>query len=129
MPDDRCELVLYTSEHDATFWALGVAGARRVIDLWAERFTELGARPDVDHVLIFENRGPEVVATIAHPHGQIYAYDHVPARPARLLAALGQHLDQHQDTAAAAAQVRALMFLARFRQDIDRRLDVLDPAR
>jgi UDPglucose--hexose-1-phosphate uridylyltransferase len=58
-----------------------------VIDLWAERFTELGARPDVDHVLIFENRGPEVGATIAHPHGQIYAYDHVPARPARLLAA------------------------------------------
>ena len=87
MPDDRCELVLYTSEHDATFWSLGVAGARRVIDLWAERFTELGARPDVDHVLIFENRGPEVGATIAHPHGQIYAYDHVPARPARLLAA------------------------------------------
>ncbi len=27
----------------------------------------------------------EVGATIAHPHGQIYAYDHVPARPAALL--------------------------------------------
>jgi len=34
---------------------------------------------------VFENRGPEVGATIAHPHGQIYAYDHVPERPARLL--------------------------------------------
>ena len=28
-----------------------------------------------------------ICATIAHPHGQIYAYDHIPARPARLLAA------------------------------------------
>ncbi|MCB0999529.1 MAG: hypothetical protein KDB40_09550 [Acidimicrobiales bacterium] len=87
MHPDRCEVVLYTSEHDATFASLGVAGARKVIDLWTERFAALGARDDVDHVLVFENRGPEVGATIAHPHGQIYAYDHVPERPARLLAA------------------------------------------
>jgi UDPglucose--hexose-1-phosphate uridylyltransferase len=87
MPDGRCEVVLYTSEHDATFWSLGVAGARKVIDLWADRFAELGARPDVDYVLEFENRGREVGATIAHPHGQIYAYDHVPDRPRRLFEA------------------------------------------
>ena len=86
MPGDRCDVVLYTSEHDATFASLGVPGARKVIDLWAERFTALGSRADVGYVLIFENRGPEVGATIAHPHGQIYAYDHVPDRPGRLLA-------------------------------------------
>jgi UDPglucose--hexose-1-phosphate uridylyltransferase len=84
MPGDRCEVVLYTSEHDATFFSLGTAGARKVIDLWAERTAELGARDDVDFVLVFENRGPEVGATIAHPHGQIYAYDHIPDRPRRL---------------------------------------------
>ena len=84
MPGDRCEVVLYSSEHDATFWSLGVVGARKVIDLWAERTAELGARTDVDFVLVFENRGREVGATISHPHGQIYAYDHVPARPAAL---------------------------------------------
>lgn len=86
MPGDRCEVVLYTSEHDATFWSLGVKGARKVIDVWAERTAELGARRDVDFVLVFENRGQEVGATISHPHGQIYAYDHVPARPAALFA-------------------------------------------
>jgi UDPglucose--hexose-1-phosphate uridylyltransferase len=87
MPGDRCEVVLYTSAHDATFASLGVQGARKVIDLWAQRTAQLGARPDVDYVLVFENRGPEVGATIAHPHGQIYAYDHIPARPLRLLEA------------------------------------------
>jgi UDPglucose--hexose-1-phosphate uridylyltransferase len=87
MPGDRCEVVLYTSQHDASFASLGVAGARKVIDLWASRTAELSARDDVDYVLVFENRGPEVGATIAHPHGQIYAYDHVPDRQARLLAA------------------------------------------
>ena len=85
MPGERCEVVLYTPEHDATFASLGVEGARKVIDLWAQRTAALGAREDVDFVLVFENRGAEVGATIAHPHGQIYAYDHVPERPRRLL--------------------------------------------
>jgi len=78
MAGDRCEVVLYTDQHDAAFADLGVEGARRVVDLWAERSSVLGARDDVATVLVFENRGPEVGATIAHPHGQIYAYDEVP---------------------------------------------------
>ena len=51
-----------------------------MIDLWADRTLDLGARDDVDYVLVFENRGREVGATIDHPHGQIYAYDAVPPR-------------------------------------------------
>jgi UDPglucose--hexose-1-phosphate uridylyltransferase len=80
-------VVLYTPEHTATFASLGEDGARRVVDLWAERTAALLARDDVHFVLCFENRGPEVGATIAHPHGQIYAYDHIPDRPLRLLEA------------------------------------------
>jgi len=81
--DGRCEVVLYTPEHDATFASLGAAGARRVIDLWAERTTYLEAQPGVEFVLVFENRGREVGATIDHPHGQIYGYPFVPPAPAR----------------------------------------------
>ena len=36
-------------------------------------------------MLVFENRGPEVGATITHPHGQIYAFDFVPELPLREL--------------------------------------------
>jgi UDPglucose--hexose-1-phosphate uridylyltransferase len=78
MPDGRCEMVLYTPEHDLAFWQLGVDGARLVVELWRERTAELGARDDVAYVLVFENRGREVGATIDHPHGQIYAYDEIP---------------------------------------------------
>ena len=87
IPDGRCEVVLYTPDHDATFWSLGREGARRVVDLWAERTVALGDRPDVASVLVFENRGPEVGATISHPHGQIYAFPEVPPAPARELEA------------------------------------------
>ena len=61
---------------------------------------------------------------------QVQALDDAVAQDERaMLARLGELLDQHNDTAAAAEQVRALMFLARFRQDIDRRLELLDAHR
>jgi UDPglucose--hexose-1-phosphate uridylyltransferase len=85
MPDGRCEVVLYTPRHDATFWELGVEGAHRVVELWAERSAAPGERDDIAYVLVFENRGPEVGATITHPHGQIYAFDFVPELPLREL--------------------------------------------
>lgn len=87
MPDGRCEMILFSPDHDASLGSLGAAQVRRVIDLWAERSAALGARDDVATVLVFENRGREVGATIDHPHGQIYAYPHVPDRPARRIAA------------------------------------------
>ena len=43
-----------------------------------------------------------------------------------MLAALTEALDGQGDTAAAAQQVRALMFVARFRDDMARRLSALD---
>lgn len=46
-----------------------------------------------------------------------------------LLARLTSCLDTHNDTASAATQVRALMFVQRFQQDIERRLDALDTTR
>lgn len=45
-----------------------------------------------------------------------------------LLADAARLLDEAGDAAAAAARVRALMFVTRFRRDIERRLDALDPA-
>ena len=52
--------------------------------------------------------------------------DEVAADEQALLAALGQTLDEAADAPAAAQQVRALMFVARFRDDLHRRLEALD---
>lgn len=85
LPDERGEIVLYTPEHEASFASLSVEQAERVIELWAERTRVLGEREDVAYVLVFENRGAEVGATIPHPHGQIYAFDTVPPSAQREL--------------------------------------------
>ncbi len=87
LEDGYCEVVLYSPVHDATFGSLGVAGVSKVVDLWKERTSALQQLPNGEYVLIFENRGAEIGATISHPHGQIYAFDHVPPRQARQIRA------------------------------------------
>jgi len=77
------EVVLFSPDHHQSLATLPHAQRRRVVDLWAERTEALLARDDVDYVLVFENRGREVGATIDHPHGQIYGYSFVPPVPAR----------------------------------------------
>lgn len=87
-PDGRCEVVLYSPDHHARLSTLPPAQVRRLVDLWADRTESLGGRPDIAYVLVFENHGAEVGATIEHPHGQVFAYPHVPPVPARVLARL-----------------------------------------
>ena len=56
---------------------------RRVVDVWAEQVTELGARPDIAYVQIFENKGAAMGASNPHPHGQLWASHRVPQLPAK----------------------------------------------
>jgi UDPglucose--hexose-1-phosphate uridylyltransferase len=83
------EVVLFSPDHGASLATLGVEAVMRVIDLWVERTDALLARPEIEYVLVFENRGAAVGATIHHPHGQIYGYPFVPPAPAREIAATG----------------------------------------
>ncbi|MGZ8762945.1 MAG: galactose-1-phosphate uridylyltransferase, partial [Acidimicrobiia bacterium] len=41
------EVLLYSSDHDASLGSIGVEGVRAVVDLWAERTADLLARPEV----------------------------------------------------------------------------------
>lgn len=77
-----CEVVLFSPEHDQSLASLPVEQVRKIVDLWAARTEALLARPEIEYVLVFENRGREVGATIDHPHGQIYGYPFVPPAPA-----------------------------------------------
>jgi UDPglucose--hexose-1-phosphate uridylyltransferase len=81
-PQGASEVVVYTDRHEGSFGELPAGRAEALMWVWRERYRELGARSDVEYVLIFENRGDEVGATLHHPHGQIYGYPYVPPVPA-----------------------------------------------
>ena len=78
-------MVLYSPEHEARLSNLSNENIIELVNMWAERTTALQAMPKGECVVIFENNGAEIGATIPHPHGQIYAFDHVPQRIATQL--------------------------------------------
>jgi galactose-1-phosphate uridylyltransferase (family 1) len=90
----RCEVIVFTSEHDRSFATLGADRARLVVDVWAERTAELSAIDGVGQVFVFENSGEEIGVTLSHPHGQIYAYPFVTPRVEKVLVAVERHRAQ-----------------------------------
>jgi UDPglucose--hexose-1-phosphate uridylyltransferase len=84
--DGRCEVVCFSPDHAASFADLTHDQAALVLAAWTDRSAALAARPGVEQVFCFENRGQEIGVTLTHPHGQIYAYPFVTPRTSRMLA-------------------------------------------
>ncbi|MEJ7631312.1 MAG: galactose-1-phosphate uridylyltransferase [Rubrobacteraceae bacterium] len=90
-----CEVVLYSDDHDATLAGLSERRIRNLIEVWADRYMELGALDFVDYVFIFENKGEAIGVTLRHPHGQIYACPFIPPRPKRELESASEYREDH----------------------------------
>ena len=90
----RCEVVCFTPEHGLSFADLSEGQARLVLDAWTDRTAELSARPEVRQVYCFENRGADIGVTLAHPHGQIYAFPFVTPRTAKMLRQATRHQEE-----------------------------------
>jgi len=86
-----CEVVLYSEDHYSTLATMPERRIRNLVEVWADRYEELGALPFVEYVFVFENKGEAIGVTLHHPHGQIYAYPFVPPRPKRELEAAREH--------------------------------------
>jgi UDPglucose--hexose-1-phosphate uridylyltransferase len=90
----RCEVVCFTSDHDASFAQLTPRRVETVLEAWTDRVRELSQLPGVAQVFVFENRGEEIGVTLSHPHGQIYAFPFVPPRTLRTLRSARRHHDR-----------------------------------
>jgi UDPglucose--hexose-1-phosphate uridylyltransferase len=89
-----CEVLVYSPVHDATLTDLPVSHFRNLVEVWTDRFAELGAHEYVKYVYIFENKGEVIGVTLSHPHGQIYAFPFVPPVPGRELASARRHFER-----------------------------------
>ena len=90
-----CEVVVFTQDPASSLGGLPLPHLELLIDVWADRYEELGNKPEVQYVFPFENRGVEVGVTLHHPHGQIYAYPFVPPVAARELAEQREYYALH----------------------------------
>lgn len=92
-----CEVVVYSSEHNGELATMPLEKIEKLVYVWADRFEELGSRPEVEFVYIFENKGREIGVTLAHPHGQIYAYPFIPPTLQRELRGCQEHYEVHRE--------------------------------
>lgn len=77
-----CRVICFSPRHDLTLPEMEVDAVRRVVDVWAEQMADLGARPEINYVQLFENKGAMMGASNPHPHGQVWANHRVPLLPA-----------------------------------------------
>ncbi len=94
-------VVCYTPRHDLALAQLHLIEIENLLATWQRQYIDLGQRPDINHVLVFENKGEVVGVSNPHPHCQIYATNFVfktieteTAVSARHLAAVGRPIFQ-----------------------------------
>src|SRR5664279_873175 len=73
-----CRVVCFTPRHNLTIANMEAPDLRKVVDMWVEQYRELGARPEIQYVQIFENRGAMMGASNPHPHCQIWSSNALP---------------------------------------------------
>lgn len=69
-------VLCFSPDHSASLPLLSPSGMRAVVDLWCEESAALGAAHR--WVQVFENKGAMMGCSNPHPHGQIWATDHLP---------------------------------------------------
>ena len=90
----RCEVVVFSDQHEGSFGSLDVAQMRTVLAAWIDRTREISLLPYVEQIFVFENRGEEVGVTLNHPHGQIYSYPFITPRTSKMLQVAQEHFDR-----------------------------------
>jgi UDPglucose--hexose-1-phosphate uridylyltransferase len=86
-----CRVVCFSPRHDLTIAEMEREDIRTVVETWIEQYLDLAAKPFIGHVQIFENRGEMMGASNPHPHGQIWATEHIPLNVERELLAQAEY--------------------------------------
>jgi len=89
-----CRVICFSPRHDLSLPSLPVEEIRRVVDVWGEQYAELGARPEINHVQIFENKGEMMGASNPHPHCQVWAQQSIPMESMREGECMHEHLER-----------------------------------
>ncbi len=70
-------VVCFTPRHDLTLAELPLPEVMSLLRALQAQYRDLASRPDIRHVLMFENKGEVVGVSNPHPHCQIYATNFV----------------------------------------------------
>lgn len=75
----KCKVICFSPRHDLTIPQMEVRTIKGVVDVWQKEYNELGMKPDVNYIQIFENKGSIMGCSNPHPHGQIWSSSSIPS--------------------------------------------------
>lgn len=93
-----CRVICFSPRHDLTLPEMETNQIRNVVDLWVDEYRELGSKPFINYVQIFENKGEMMGCSNPHPHGQIWAQETIPEEPAKELVQQQSYYQKHDST-------------------------------
>ncbi|MGQ1944155.1 UDP-glucose--hexose-1-phosphate uridylyltransferase [Ornithobacterium rhinotracheale] len=91
-------VVCFSPRHDLTLPELELSDIEKVIKTWIREFKDLGSKDFINYVQIFENKGATMGCSNPHPHGQIWAQQHLPTKVEKLDKNQKKYFDEHGKT-------------------------------
>jgi UDPglucose--hexose-1-phosphate uridylyltransferase len=90
-----CRVLCFSPRHDLTLARMDPGDIRGVVEMWVAECAAAAAHPWVRYALVFENRGAMMGASNPHPHGQLWATEHVPNEPWTERESFARHRASH----------------------------------
>ncbi|HSI71272.1 MAG TPA: UDP-glucose--hexose-1-phosphate uridylyltransferase [Gillisia sp.] len=73
-----CKVVCFSPNHSLTLPLMETEEIKKVVKTWKKEYLELGSKPNINYVQIFENKGDIMGCSNPHPHGQIWSQRSLP---------------------------------------------------
>jgi len=90
-----CRVICFSPDHNLTIPEMETDQIKKVVDVWQEQYVELASKENIAYVQIFENKGSVMGCSNPHPHGQIWAQESIPDKPALTSKYLLEYYKKH----------------------------------
>ena len=90
-----CRVMCWHPRHDLSLAALDDQQMLDVVKLWKQEYQSLSETKEIQHILMFENKGKEIGVSNPHPHGQIYASAFIPKQIQEIRQSQAEYAQEH----------------------------------
>lgn len=92
----ECHVICFNPDTNLTIAQMSTSQIQDVIAAWRQKYKELSAKKDINHVQIFENKGAAMGCSNPHPHGQVWASNFIPSLTSEYLESMKMYAKKHK---------------------------------
>ncbi|WP_188406668.1 UDP-glucose--hexose-1-phosphate uridylyltransferase [Psychroflexus salis] len=93
-----CKVICFSPDHSKSLPDMDVKDIVKVVEAWQNEYQTLGAKKEINHVQIFENKGAIMGCSNPHPHGQIWSQSSIPNEVLKKHKSQKKHWDAHKSS-------------------------------